>query len=175
MLQEQIARELEVAFSQLGFAEPSVAQLKKACSVSLRTLYKYFPSKEEMIVGALEHRHHRYLTLLGYELPNHQIALNGREAALLSVFDKLANWMEDCAPTGCMSMNAISAFPENSQIITTVDTHKKEVRDLLSRLAGSEELGTAIFLLHEGVSTSWPLLGHESIDSAKSTLKMLMK
>ncbi|MGR5541664.1 TetR/AcrR family transcriptional regulator, partial [Vibrio campbellii] len=109
------------------------------------------------------------------ELPNHQIALNGREAALLSVFDKLANWMEDCAPTGCMSMNAISAFPENSQIITTVDTHKKEVRDLLSRLAGSDKLGTAIFLLHEGVSTSWPLLGHESIDSAKSTLKMLMK
>ncbi|MEF1262780.1 TetR/AcrR family transcriptional regulator, partial [Vibrio harveyi] len=40
MLKEQIAANLEQAFSELGFAEPSVAQLKAACGVSLRTLYK---------------------------------------------------------------------------------------------------------------------------------------
>ena len=64
MLREQIAASLEVAFSQQGFAEPSVAQLKTACGVSLRTLYKHFPSKEAMIVGALEYRHQRYLDFL---------------------------------------------------------------------------------------------------------------
>lgn len=34
MLKEQIAASLEQAFSELGFAEPSVAQLKTACGVS---------------------------------------------------------------------------------------------------------------------------------------------
>ncbi|GAL13330.1 transcriptional regulator TetR family [Vibrio astriarenae] len=169
MLKQQIAAELEVAFSQLGFAEPSVAQLKKACSVSLRTLYKYFPSKEEMIVGALEHRHQRYIALLEQDVPSAQ------QAALLSVMDKLEGWMLEYAPTGCMSMNAISAFPENEHIVSAVDQHKKDVRALLSRFCGSDELGTAVFLLHEGVSSAWPLLGKDAVVYAKNALKLMIK
>ena len=64
MLKEEIAASLELAFSHYGFAEPSVAKLKTACNVSLRTLYKHYPSKEAMIVAALQHRHQRYLTFL---------------------------------------------------------------------------------------------------------------
>ena len=64
IVKEKIAASLEKAFSQYGFAEPSVPQLKNACEVSLRTLYKYYPSKEAMIVAALEHRHQRYLSFL---------------------------------------------------------------------------------------------------------------
>ncbi|MDR9827423.1 TetR/AcrR family transcriptional regulator [Vibrio sp. FNV 38] len=169
MLKQQIAGELEVAFSQFGFAEPSVAQLKKACSVSLRTLYKYYPSKEEMIVGALDHRHRRYIALLENELPQTPLP------ALMAVLDKLHSWMLDYAPTGCMSMNAISAFPENAQIVEAVAKHKKEVRVLLEQLSGSKALGTSVFLLHEGVSSAWPLLGEESVMAAKQTLTMMIK
>ena len=82
MLREQIAASLEVAFSQQGFAEPSVAQLKTACNVSLRTLYKHFPSKEAMIVGALEHRHHRYLNFLLENVPA------GGLESMLDIFNK---------------------------------------------------------------------------------------
>lgn len=57
MSQQQIAENLERAFSQKGFAEPSVAELKALSGVSMRTLYKYFPSKESMVVGALDYRH----------------------------------------------------------------------------------------------------------------------
>ena len=64
MLKEKIAADLESAFSKLGFAQPSVAQLKTACNVSLRTLYKHYPSKEAMIISALEYRHKRYMTFL---------------------------------------------------------------------------------------------------------------
>ena len=39
MIHDQIASSLEQAFSQHGFAEPSVAKLKIAAGVSLRTLY----------------------------------------------------------------------------------------------------------------------------------------
>lgn len=64
MLRERIAADLEDAFSKFGFAQASVAQLKSACNVSLRTLYKHFPSKEAMIIAALEYRHKRYIAFL---------------------------------------------------------------------------------------------------------------
>ena len=64
MLKEQIASGLENALSQQGFVEPSVSDLQNASGVSLRTLYRHFPSKEAMVIGALEHRHARYLDFL---------------------------------------------------------------------------------------------------------------
>ena len=118
MLKEQIAANLEQAFSELGFAEPSVAQLKAACGVSLRTLYKHYPSKEEMIVAALEHRHQRYLNFLLDNSPQ-----TGLEATQ-HIFSKLKQWMEDYAPHGCMSMNAVAAFPEHDIINQTVADSK---------------------------------------------------
>ena len=168
MLKEQITISLENMFSQYGFAEPSVAELKNACNVSLRTLYKHYPSKEAMIVGALAYRHQRYLAFLLNESP-----LPGIEA-VLHIFDKLELWMEEFAPHGCLSMNAIAAFPENPLISDAVIQHKKDVLDFLGLQSQSHEMATAIFLLHEGVSSAWPTLGQEAVISAKKAqLKLL--
>ena len=124
MLKEQIAASLEIAFSQHGFAEQSVAQLKTACNVSLRTLYKHYTSKEMMIVAALEHCHQRYLQFLA---SGH--ATSG-EQRILDIFDKLNDWMKTFAPNGCMSMNALAAFPENVEI-------KSQGTSLFSGIYGS--------------------------------------
>ncbi|ABV37184.1 conserved hypothetical protein [Shewanella sediminis HAW-EB3] len=169
MLREQIAASLEEAFSKYGFAEPSVAQLKTACNVSLRTLYKYYPSKEAMIVGALEYRHQRYLTFLLNESPS-----NGVESALY-IFNKLEQWMKEYAPHGCLSMNAIAAFPDNPLINKAVKEHKEEVRQFLGQQSQREDLSTALFLLHEGVSSAWPVLGKEAITSAQKALLQLLE
>ncbi|GLR06362.1 hypothetical protein GCM10007906_39500 [Vibrio hyugaensis] len=169
MLKEQIAASLEQAFSELGFAEPSVAQLKAACGVSLRTLYKHYPSKEDMIVAALEHRHQRYLNFL---LDNSPQA--GLEATQ-HVFNKLKQWMEDYAPHGCMSMNAIAAFPEHNIINQTVKAHKEDVRQFLGKQSLREDLATQLFLVHEGVSSAWPVLGEEALNSAQQTVLRLLK
>ena len=83
MLKHQIAASLEQAFSTHGFAEPNVAQLKAACNVSLRTLYKHYPSKEAMIVAALEYRHQRYLDFLLNDNPHKGIE------SVIHIFQKL--------------------------------------------------------------------------------------
>lgn len=168
MLREQLAASLEEAFSQWGFAEPSVAQLKTACNVSFRTLYKYFPSKEAMIVGALEFRHQRYLQLLRDNAPE-----QGKEA-IFFIFDQLEMWMEQFAPHGCLSMNAISAFPDNELINLAVKEHKKEVQLLLGEQSQQPDLSVALLLLHEGVSSAWPIVGKESVISAKSVALQLL-
>lgn len=66
---KQIASRLEQAFNTRGFAEPSVADLKEAAGVSLRTLYRYFPSKDAMVNWALDYRHARYLAFLAKDEP----------------------------------------------------------------------------------------------------------
>ena len=169
MLREQIAAHLEGAFSQYGFAEPSVAQLKTACKVSLRTLYKYYPSKEAMIVGALEYRHQRYLTFLLNESPSRGVE------SVLHIFDRLEEWMKEFAPHGCLSMNAIAAYPDNLFINKAVKEHKEDVRQFLGLQSQREDLATAIFLLHEGVSSAWPVLGRTAVTSAQKALLQLLE
>jgi len=169
MLQEQIAASLEDAFSQYGFAQPSVAQLKDACNVSLRTLYKYFPSKELMIVAALEHRHRRYIALLASDLPATD------EARITVIFERLAQWMESSTVNGCMSLNACAAFPNNAEINQAVMRHKMAVRDLLGEQSGQPSLANELFLLHEGVASSWSSLGVQSHHSAQTLINKLLE
>ncbi|GIU53505.1 TetR/AcrR family transcriptional regulator [Shewanella sp. KT0246] len=168
-LKVQIAASLEKAFSQYGFAEPSVAQLKTACNVSLRTLYKHYPSKEAMIVAALEYRHQRYLSFLADDS-----LTNGTES-VLHIFTQLEKWMQQFAPNGCMSMNAITAFPDNQDVINVVAGHKEEVRQRLAQVSCRPDLASALFLLHEGASATWPLQGQESILSAKQIISIIME
>ena len=169
MLKDEIAVSLERAFSLYGFAEPSVADLKNACNVSLRTLYKYYPSKEAMIIGALGYRHQRYLAFL-----DQKESAGGLES-ILHIFNQLELWMKEYAPHGCMSMNAIAAFPDNLQINKAVKQHKQDVREFLGQKSQRDDLATVIFLLHEGVSSAWPLLGASAVISAQQALLQLLK
>ncbi|MBY6093442.1 TetR/AcrR family transcriptional regulator [Ferrimonas balearica] len=169
MLRQQITERLEQTFSEHGFAEPGVAQLKEACEVSLRTLYKHYPSKEAMVIGALEARHQRYLARLA------DCAAETSAEMAQRLFEQLGLWMRDCAPNGCLSMNALTAFPDSEAIRTVVDTHKSELRAALVQLTGNNNQSDPLFLLHEGVCASWPLMGDAAVDAAKSTAMMLFK
>jgi len=168
MLRKQIAASLEQAFSKYGFAELSVDQLKTACNVSLRTLYKHYPSKEAMIIGALEYRHQRYLSFLISESSS-----SGVES-ILHIFKKLEQWMMEYAPHGCLSINAIAAFPSNVLINQVVKEHKEAVRVIIGQQSQREDLSAELFLLHEGVSSAWPVLGKEAVTSAQNVVLQLI-
>ena len=48
-MMSKISSGLERAFAARGFAEPSVEDLRDAAGVSLRTFYKYTPSRADMV------------------------------------------------------------------------------------------------------------------------------
>lgn len=168
MLKQDIAAALETAFSQHGFAEPSVATLQKCSGVSLRTLYKHYPSKQSMIIAALEYRHARYIAFLLDDIPAPGID------AVLHIFDRLMLWMTQFAPNGCLSVNALSAFPEDEEIRGAVQTHKNNVRQLLGECCLLPSMSNTLFLLHEGVSSAWPVMGEQAVSSAKQSIKNLI-
>ena len=76
----RIAAGLKRAFAARGFAEPSVEDLRGAAGVSLRMLCKYVPSRANMVLAALEHRHGRYLSHLFDNRPGARdaVATQGR-------------------------------------------------------------------------------------------------
>ncbi|MFT7053938.1 MAG: hypothetical protein ACJAU1_001496 [Psychromonas sp.] len=57
----------------------------------------------------------------------------------------------------------------------SVREHKEKVRHFLGQQSQREDLATAIFLLHEGVSSAWPVLGKNAITSAQKALLILLK
>lgn len=146
-----------------------MAELKTAADVSLRTLYRHFPSKEAMVIGALEHRHARYLSFLSGGEPT-----PGKDA-LRHLFKRLGDWMNNDAPHGCLSMSAFVAFPGHPQIVAAVRHHKQDMVALMARLSGRPDLAEALFLLHEGASAAWPLLGEQAIHAAEKAALQLIE
>ena len=163
-----IASRLETCFVERGFQEPGVDALRDAAAVSLRTLYKYFPSREAMVVGALEHRHDRYLRFVEEGAP-----ADGPES-IAHLFRRVEIWMKGESGTGCLFLNALAAHPFNADIREAVARQKDSTRSLLGRCSGRPELADALFLLHEGATAAWPLLGRKAIRAARDSALTLL-
>lgn len=155
----QIARNLERQFAELGFATQGVDALRAAADVSLRTLYKYFPSRETMVIGALKYRDETYTIWIG-DGPNEGAA------HVLHVLARLSHWLHEISNTGCLFRNALAAYPESDAIRRVVDLHKANVRQMfrtrLAKVAPGRDidaLAEALFVLHEGLTESARLIG----------------
>lgn len=157
----RIAEELEKSFSELGFAEQGVEALRVQADVSLRTLYKHFPSREEMIVGALEHRDQAYFEWLA----------GGPEEGIDHVLYpllRLSDWLGEVANTGCLFLNALAEYPDSQAISEIVRSHKARLADQfrlrLETVApekNTRQLAETLFLLHEGMTQAARFQGRE--------------
>ncbi|TYC60608.1 TetR/AcrR family transcriptional regulator [Rhodobacterales bacterium] len=167
--QRQIAAGLEQVFWSRGFAEPSVPELRAGVGVSMRTLYRYFPSREAMVLGALEHRHLRYIDYV------HEGVREPGLAAAEQLFDKLGGWMQMTEGRACFFKQALSANPDSVQIKATVKRHKAELLEFFGELSGRESYATTIYLLHEGVMAGYAELGETIVEDAKRMVRDMFK
>lgn len=150
----RIAAAADRLFAQRGFAEPGVEAIRQAADVSIRTLYKHFPSRETMVVGALAHRHARYLAHLRGGAPD-----GSGERAVAHLFEKLRLWMGSDGARGCLFVQALAAHPESEAITAEVARNKREVKQEIARRLPPDRaaLLELLFLLHEGVSAAGSL------------------
>ena len=159
---DRIASDLERTFAEAGFAEQGVEALRAGADVSLRTLYKHFPSREAMIVGALEHRDVTYFRWLEggpQEGADH----------ILHPLVRLGDWLGEVANTGCLFLNALAQYPDSGAIAAVVRDHKArladEFRQRLERVAPGRDLGQlalTLFILHEGMTEVSRLQGRDA-------------
>ncbi len=167
--QSKIAAGLERAFAARGFAEPSVEDLRDAAGVSLRTLYKYTPSRAEMVLAALENRQQRYLALVFDDLP--QTPADALEAILARV----GKWMETETSHGCLFHAAVAADPGSDSLRALLTRHKAEVAAKAAAATNLARAETALLLIIEGLTQTWPLRGAEAVTAAQRLAQALSR
>ncbi|WP_068409458.1 TetR/AcrR family transcriptional regulator [Labrenzia sp. OB1] len=159
-LQTRIAAGLERAFAAHGFSAPNIEALRDAAQVSLRTLYKYYPSRNDMVLAALEFRHERYLEKIFSGLPA------APREALFEVIRRVGQWMESEASHGCLFHSAVAAAPENGALRHLLQRHKQEFAQRLAAAAKRPENEKELLLICEGLMQLWPLYRNEACESA---------
>jgi AcrR family transcriptional regulator len=165
----KISAGLEQAFAARGFAEPSVEDLRDAAGVSLRTLYKYLPSRQEMVLAAMEHRNLRYLSHLFDGL------VEDPALALDALLDRVGQWMQSEAAHGCLFHSAVASAPADTRLRALLKDHKSEFSSRAAAACGLEGHTLELELIFEGLTQTWPLHGTESVHAAKRLGQSLMR
>lgn len=160
-MMSKIATGLERAFASQGFAAPSVEDLRDAAGVSLRTLYKYTPSRAEMVLAALENRHQRYLTFIFEKLPNEP------QEALDAILSRIGSWMAAETSHGCLFHAAVAADPESVPLRALLERHKREVAAKAAKACALTGKESELLLIIEGLTQTWPLGGDAAVGAAK--------
>ncbi|MDB6178685.1 TetR/AcrR family transcriptional regulator [Paracoccus sp. Z330] len=164
----KISAGLEHAFATQGFAQPSVEDLRDAAGVSLRTLYKYTPSRSDMVYAALEYRHQRYVTLICDDLPA------DRQQALFQMLDRIGHWMADEATHGCLFHAAVASAPTDSRLHELLERHKSEVAARAAKATQLEGQEVSLLLIFEGLTQTWPLYRERAVASAQKLARHLL-
>lgn len=129
-----------------------------------------------MVVGALDARHAAYRTFLDEGRPD-----GPGPAPVLHVFDRLAAWMAERAPSGCLDGQALAAHPDSEAVSAAVRRHKADTRALLGERCAAggwtdPALPGALFVLHEGQIAASVLTDPQAArDTTRTLLYLLLK
>ncbi|CUH64268.1 mycofactocin system transcriptional regulator [Thalassovita autumnalis] len=165
---QKIAAGLEQAFAKHGFAEPNVEVLRDAAGVSLRTLYKYMPSRSDMVLAALEHRHQRYLNHMFSALPGGAGDAATGPAVFAELLRRVGQWMVEEASHGCLFHAAVAAAPTDQALQSLLQRHKAEVAGKAASAVGLPDQSAALLMIFEGVTQCWPLQGQATLRTAQA-------
>lgn len=143
-----------------GIGQVGMDAVRDAAGVSLRALYKEFPSKDDLIVAVLEKRHRMWTT--GVEAAVAQI--DDPRARLLAVYDYLADWFDEADFRGCGFINAFGELgAANAEVARTVRAHKADFQRYVERLVaaadGPAALAPQLAILAEGAQTTAAIAG----------------
>ncbi|GHT89761.1 TetR family transcriptional regulator [Betaproteobacteria bacterium] len=124
---------LEVAqrlFRDHGYRAIGVDRVQAEAGVAKMTLYKYFPSKDDLIATVLEERDRSLRASMD------AFVANGEPAQRLrSVFKWHGNWFGEATFNGCMFINAVAEFPQPYHPARLVAlAHKERMRASLEAI-----------------------------------------
>jgi len=144
-------------FKARGFYATGVDLIMQMAQVSKRTLYKYFPTKNELIVAVLTFYRSTYSDHLNQIVT--QSDKTSREKMLM-IFDDAKQWFEDENFHGCLAVNAMGEFSGKDKAIEDACSEFKRWEfDMLHTLTKdiapkqSEILAYKLFVLLEGMSS----------------------
>ena len=94
-------------FSENGFYATGVDTIMRDLNISKRTMYVYFPTKNDLIVAVLAYYHSNTERELQAILAKNNL---GSREKILAIFDNTGKWFGDTPFHGCLAVNAMGEF-----------------------------------------------------------------
>lgn len=144
-------------FKSNGFYATGVDLIMQTAKVSKRTLYKYFPTKNDLIAAVLNHYRVGYEQYLDQILSRPDLTSHEK---ILAIFEDAKGWFVDSQFHGCLAVNAMGEFSGKNTTIEQacmhfkrweIDTLKGLTKDLDAHQP--DELAYKLFVLLEGMSS----------------------
>lgn len=167
--EEKRARLIEVAadiFNREGYHAAGVDKVIAEAGIAKTTLYRHFPSKDDLIVAALQLTDERFRS--GMRRAVEQTSADAYDR-LLATFDFLERWISRQAFNGCPFIGATTEFAsDGGPIVAEAARHKRLTRDYFAELARAadmsdpEDAADIMNLLHEGATA----IAHVTADAA---------
>jgi len=147
-------------FSRHGTRAVGVDRIIAECGIAKMTLYRNFPSKDELILAFLDQRAERWT----HEWLESEAAKRGGSPAqrLLAVFDTFDGWFREEDFEGCSFINVMLEIVEPESAVRQASVrHLESIRAFLRGLA--QDAGIAD---PDGFARQWHILMKGSIVSA---------
>jgi len=129
---ERILATAHELFYRHGIRATGIDRVIAEAGVTKVTFYRHFPSKNDLILAYLEHRHRLWMDWLVEALERHRGRGRGTATRLVAVFQE---WFGGEGYRGCAFINAVvelgGTVPEVTEIAVR---HKHEVTDVIARM-----------------------------------------
>jgi AcrR family transcriptional regulator len=137
---EQLVSVALQLFHQYGFHATGIDKILAESGVAKNTLYRYFKSKDELILASLRKQDEEFRNWLMREVESRNHDIN----RLLAVFDVYEEWSTSLRFFGCLFINASAEFSDaNSPIHAFCMEHKRLVSRYIQDLATTENINVS--------------------------------
>ena len=145
-------------FYWYGIHAVGVARIEQEASVTKKTIFDRFGSKERLVAEYLRRRDQTWRRRLKYAVQPYQQASDAR-GVILATFDALEHWVTDENPRGCAFVNALAEItsPEHEGHAVVMQ-QKAWIADYFFALAEQSEMSDAkalseqLLILYEGAT-----------------------
>ncbi|WP_413736806.1 TetR/AcrR family transcriptional regulator [Sodalis sp. RH21] len=169
---QDIIQAAERLFYTNGFHATSTDRICREAGVSTRTLYRYFPSREELTEAVMADRKYRFFSMLHH--PRHPEAIS-------RLFGVLGQWMREHGASGCFFLKAWGEYAEQDvRLSAQALDYRYALREYItacirhSHGVDSGALADAIWMLSEGAITSALIIGPEAAIRAGEAAALLI-
>lgn len=161
-----IIQAAERLFYDNGFHATSTDRICREAGVSTRTLYRYFPSREQLTEAVMQARQQRFFAdLRPAEDP----------LAIHTLFTVLGDWMEAYGTGGCFFLKAWGEYAQESVRLSALALDfRYQLRAYITACVHDAALADAIWMLFEGAITSALIVGAQAAQRAGDAAALLM-
>ncbi|MCC0808411.1 TetR/AcrR family transcriptional regulator [Methylobacterium sp. W2] len=135
---DRILNKAQALFYQNGVRGTGVDRIIAEASVTKVTFYRHFPSKDDLVLAYLEHRHAAWTAWFREALVAARADQSEDErqnAPLAPLLDAARAWFATADFRGCAFANTVAEAGQSVPGITGIATrHKQEVRDAIAAL-----------------------------------------